>query len=351
MLAYGWRKPVYGPMKKLLNKLQDGKAISVIYLFVLAYTILALVWWGVLLFMQSEQISRFEIQNLVLRTDSVAHPVEYQQELTRIQTTEYRRTVMFIGEGIIFLAIILMGGFFVYRSIYKQMKLSQQQQNFMMAVTHELKSPIAAAKLNLETLRKHRLDEEKRVKLLDNTIRETNRLDQLCNNILLASQMESDRYKLFREDLNFSELVATGVKEIKGRIATHAIQAHILPDVWLNGDKFMLQIALNNLVENAAKYAPRNTVIDVRLEENAGQLRLIVKDEGPGIPVDERERIFLKFYRIGNENTRKAKGSGLGLFLTRRIVQQHGGTIIVKDNVPAGACFEITWPVYSVQTA
>lgn len=351
MLAYGWKKPVYGPMKKLLNKLQDGKAISVIYLFVLAYTILALVWWGVLLFMQSEQISRFEIQNLVLRTDSVAHPIEYQQELARIQTTEYRRTVMFIGEGIIFLAIILMGGFFVYRSIYKQMKLSQQQQNFMMAVTHELKSPIAAAKLNLETLRKHRLDEEKRLKLLDNTIRETNRLDQLCNNILLASQMESDRYKLFREDLNFSELLTTGVKEIKGRIATHAIQAHILPDVWLNGDKFMLQIAFNNLVENAAKYAPRNTVIDVRLEENAGQLRLIVKDEGPGIPVDERERIFLKFYRIGNENTRKAKGSGLGLFLTRRIVQQHGGTIIVKDNVPTGACFEITWPVYSVQTA
>jgi len=351
MLAYGWRKPVYGPMKKLLNKLQDGKAISVIYLFVLAYTILALVWWGVLLFMQSEQISRFEIQNLVLRTDSVAHPVEYQQELARIQTTEYRRTVMFIGEGIIFLAIILMGGFFVYRSIYKQMKLSQQQQNFMMAVTHELKSPIAAAKLNLETLRKHRLDEEKRFKLLDNTIRETNRLDQLCNNILLASQMESDRYKLFREDLNFSELLVNGVKEIKGRIATHSIQAHILPDVWLNGDKFMLQIALNNLVENAAKYAPKNTVIDVRLEENAGQLRLVVKDEGPGIPVDERERIFLKFYRIGNENTRKAKGSGLGLFLTRRIVQQHGGTIIVKDNVPAGAYFEITWPVYSVQTA
>lgn len=338
-------------MKKLLIKLQDGKAISVIYLFVLAYTILALVWWGVLLFMQSEQISRFEKQNLILRTDSVAHPVEYQQELARIETTENRRTVMFIGEGIIFLAIILLGGFFVYRSIYKQMKLSQQQQNFMMAVTHELKSPIAAAKLNLETLLKHRLDEEKRVKLLDNTIRETNRLDQLCNNILLASQMETDRYQLFREDLNLSDLIDKWVKEIKGRIATHSIQAHILPDVWLNGDKFMLQIALNNLVENAAKYAPRNTAIDVRLQQTGSQLKLIVTDEGPGVPADERERIFLKFYRIGNENTRKAKGSGLGLFLVRRIVQQHGGTIIVKDNVPAGACFEITWPVYSVQTA
>lgn len=331
--------------------MQDGKVISFIYLFVLAYTILALVWWGVLLFMQSEQITRFEIQNLVLRTDSVAHPIEYHQELKRIESTEERRSFMFFGEGIIFLAIILLGGFFVYRSIYKQMKLSRQQQNFMMAVTHELKSPIAAVKLNLETIRKHKLDEEKQQRLVDNTIRETNRLDQLCNNILLASQLEAQRYELFREDINFSLLLETGVKELQSRIPSHTIQAHILPHVWINGDKFMLQIVLSNLVENAAKYAPRNTVINISLEETGHHLKLKVTDEGPGIPADERERIFLKFYRIGNENTRKAKGSGLGLFLTEKIVQQHGATIAVKDNVPAGASFEITWSAYSVQTA
>ncbi|WP_089781489.1 sensor histidine kinase [Chitinophaga sp. YR573] len=337
-------------MRKLFLKMHEGKVISFIYLFVLAYTILALVWWGILLFMQSEQIARFEVQNLELRTDSVSHPVEYHQELQRIETTEKRRTVMFFGEGVIFLAIILLGGFFVYLAVYKQMKLSQQQQNFLMAVTHELKSPIAAAKLNLETLRKHRLDEEKQHRLLDNTIRETNRLDQLCNNILLASQMESQRYQLYLEDLDFSALLEAGVKEIQSRIPTHTIQAHILPDVWLNGDKFMLQIVLSNLIENAAKYSPKNTVIDVTLTATGNQLKLKVTDQGPGIPIDERRRIFLKFYRIGNENTRKSKGSGLGLFLTERIVQQHGGTIIVKDNVPAGASFEITWPVYSAQT-
>jgi signal transduction histidine kinase len=112
----------------------------------------------------------------------------------------------------------------------------------------------------------------------------------------------------------------------------------------------MLQIVLSNLIENAAKYSPKNTVIDVALTATGNQLKLKVTDQGPGIPIDERRRIFLKFYRIGNENTRKSKGSGLGLFLTERIVQQHGGTIIVKDNVPAGASFEITWPVYSAQT-
>ncbi|MBW8686037.1 sensor histidine kinase [Chitinophaga rhizophila] len=337
-------------MKKLFRNMQEGRAISFIYLFVLAYTILALVWWGVLLFNQSEQITGFEIQNLVLRTDSIAHPKEYHEELQRIELKEERRSVMFFGEGLIFLAIIFLGGFFVYRAIWKQMRLSQQQQNFLMAVTHELKSPIAAAKLNLETLRKHKLDEDKRLKLLDNTIRETNRLDQLCNNILLASQMESQRYQLFREDIDYSELLENGVKEMQARISTHTIQAHILPDVWVNGDKFMLQILLSNLVENAVKYAPKNTVINVRLERgNNNQLKLKVTDEGPGIPADERDRIFLKFYRIGNENTRKAKGSGLGLFLCRKIVQQHGGTIVVKDNVPTGASFEISWPAYSSQ--
>jgi signal transduction histidine kinase len=339
-------------MRKLFNKMQDGKGISFIYLFVLAYTILALVWWGVLLFMQSEQITRFEIQNLVLRTDAVAHPVEYHQELLRIEQTEHRRTIMFFGEGVIFLAIILLGGFFVYRAIYKQIMLSQQQQNFMMAVTHELKSPIAAVKLNLETIRRHvKLDDSKRDKLVDNTIRETNRLDQLCNNILLASQMESQGYELFREDLNFSDLLDAWVKEIADRITHHHIEAHILPGVWINGDKFMLQILLSNLLENAAKYAPKQTTINVSLTEEAGLLKLRVADEGPGIPLAERHKIFMKFYRIGNENTRKAKGSGLGLFLSEKIVQQHGGAIIVKDNTPAGACFEITWPTYSVQRA
>lgn len=331
--------------------MQDGKGITFIYLFVLSYTILALVWWGVLLFMQSEQITRFEIQNLVLRTDSAAHPVEYHQELQRIQQTEHRRSIMFFGEGLIFLAIILLGGFFVYRAIDKQLMLSQQQQNFMMAVTHELKSPIAAVKLNLETIRRHKLDEGKQLKLVDNTIRESNRLDQLCNNILLASQMEAQRYELFREDFNFSEQLDIWVKEIAARITSHSIRAHILPGVWINGDKFMLQIMLSNLLENAAKYAPKHTAINVSMTEEAGHLKLRVADEGPGIPLAERHKIFMKFYRIGNENTRKAKGSGLGLFLTQKIVQQHGAAIVVKDNMPAGACFEITWPVYSIQTA
>jgi len=338
-------------MRRIFIKMQDKKVVPAIYLFVLAYTILALVWWGVLLFLQSDQITHFERQNLDLRIDQVTHPTEYQQELQRIDKDERMRTFKFFGEGGTFLCIILLGAFFVYRAIRKHIKLTQQQQNFMMAVTHELKSPIAAVKLNLETIRKHKLDEEKQQKLVENTIKETNRLDQLCNNILLASQLETQRYRLFKEPLNFSALLESGIREVQGRIPTHTITAEISPDIWVEGDKFMLQMALSNLVENAAKYAPKQTPIKVRLYESGHLLKWQVADEGPGIPFEERERIFLKFYRIGNENTRKAKGSGLGLFLTRKIMEQHGASILVKDNTPTGACFEVTWPVYSVQTA
>jgi signal transduction histidine kinase len=338
-------------MKRIFNKMQEGKSVSFVYFLVMAYTIAALVWWGILLFRQSEQIRGFEQQNLSLRVDSLAQPVEHQLQLQRINKEEHMRSFKYLGEGIIFLGIILLGALFVYRAVWKYMKLSRQQQNFMMAVTHELKSPIAAAKLNLETIRKHRLDEEKQLKLINNTIRETNRLDQLCNNILLAAQLETHKYQVFKEPLDFSVLIENSIRDLDGRIGTHQIIPDILPHVWMEGDKLTLQIVLSNLVENAAKYAPKNTTIHVKLFESNQQLKLQVIDEGPGIPEEEKSRIFLKFYRVGNENTRKAKGSGLGLFLTAKIVEQHEGSIEVKDNEPAGSCFEISWKEYSVQTA
>lgn len=337
-------------MTKVFNKLQSGKMVTPIYVFLLVYTILALVWWGVLLFRQSAQITAYERENLFMRIDGSKQPMQYEMGMQAIKKSEELRTIKFLGEGAIFLIILLFGAWLVYRAIRKQLKLQQQQENFMMAVTHELKSPIAAAKLNLETIRKHKLDEEKQHKLIDNTIRETNRLDQLCNNILLASQFETSRYELFREEVNFSALLKSGIEEIQARVSSHKIKADIQPDIWLDADKFMLQIVLSNLVENAIKYVPKGTEIHVKLYERDHLLKWQVIDAGAGIPAGEKERIFQKFYRIGNENTRSAKGSGLGLYLTRKIVEQHHGTIVVKDNAPAGTIFEITLGEYSIQS-
>ncbi|AWO01447.1 two-component sensor histidine kinase [Chitinophaga alhagiae] len=342
-------------MKKTASWLQSKKMITGIYVFVLAYTVLQLLWWGVLLHQQSKQIAGYERLEMTHRVHELTQPAEFMYEMQRLQKEQQMRTFKYVGEGIIFLVLILAGAALVYRAVWKQMKLSQQQQNFMMAVTHELKSPIAVAKLNLETLRKHRLDEEKQRKLLDNTLRETNRLDQLCNNILLASQFEHQKYQPFLEELNFSDILQQGVDELKDRTPSHTLTAFIQPGILLQADRFMMQLLLNNLVENAVKYAPKGTEIQVRLftameeDEEEPVLKLEICDEGEGIAPTERKRIFEKFYRIGNENTRKSKGSGLGLYLAKKIVEQHGGAIEVMDNEPRGTCFQITWDDYSTQ--
>jgi signal transduction histidine kinase len=110
------------------------------------------------------------------------------------------------------------------------------------------------------------------------------------------------------------------------------------------GDMLLLHLAVNNLLENAVKYTPSDSVIHVRLSSDQNQVVLQVIDNGKGVPDSEKRKIFSKFYRIGDEDTRATKGTGLGLYLTKRIVKQHKGHITVRDNQPRGAIFQITLP-------
>src|SRR5206468_421835 len=113
----------------------------------------------------------------------------YRNELAKIEDIRKRNIAKYIGEGSTFLLLILFGAVFIYRSVRRQFELQQQQQNFVMAVTHELKTPIAVSRLNLETLLRHELDEQKKAKLIRMTLQETLRLDTLINNILLSLQL------------------------------------------------------------------------------------------------------------------------------------------------------------------
>jgi signal transduction histidine kinase len=107
----------------------------------------------------------------------------------------------------------------------------------------------------------------------------------------------------------------------------------------------MLRMAVNNLIENAVKYSPSPNPIDITLARSNSESVIRVSDQGAGVPDSEKKKIFNKFYRAGNEETRRAKGTGLGLYITSKIVSQHKGRIIVKDNTPSGSIFEITLPL------
>jgi two-component system, OmpR family, sensor histidine kinase CiaH len=109
------------------------------------------------------------------------------------------------------------------------------------------------------------------------------------------------------------------------------------------GDLILLQLLVSNLVENALKYSPREGVIDVTLEHKGRHTLLSVKDQGPGIPDEEKKRIFGKFYRTGQEATRRTKGTGLGLYLCLKIAQDHKATLKVADNSPVGSIFTVVF--------
>lgn len=316
-----------GAKKKLIR-------ISVVYWFLLLYIIAALIWWFVSLEKQNRQIMNIRFSEL--RKDEPG----YFEKYVSIEDAGKRKTAQYIGEGVTFLVLILVGAAFVFRAVRREIKLSQQQQNFMMAITHELKTPIAVTRLNLETILKRHLEPEKQNKLLDNTLQETNRLNELCNNILFAAQLDSGARLNEKEELNFSHLVEESVASFSRRFPARKFSAFVQPEISLQGDSVALEILINNLLENALKYSPKESEVAVTLDLKK-HIVFCVKDEGSGIPDSEKEKVFDKFYRMGDEITRKAKGTGLGLFICKRIAADHDATIVADNNKPKGTVMKV----------
>ena len=310
--------------------------ITTIYWVLLLYIIAALVWWFISLEKQNKQMFTYQLEQL--KKDDTF----FIQKYLAIEAASKRKTSQYIGEGTTFLLLILVGAVFVYRATRRQLILSRQQQNFMMAVTHELKTPIAVTRLNLETLQKRKLDETQQQKLIANTLQEANRLNILTNNILVASQLDAGAYAINKQELNISKLAEECAKDFNNRYASRSVQLDIEEDLYIEGETLLLQMLINNLIDNALKYSPKDAPIHLSIHRNNASILLSVTDEGQGINDTEKKKIFEKFYRIGNEATRTAKGTGLGLYLCKKIVADHKGYITITDNHPRGSIFTVT---------
>lgn len=321
----------------MLFKKRRLAVATTVYWILLAYIITGLVFWFIELQTQNHHMAHY--RQLLLKPDAR----DFEARLNAIQTDENKKTAQYIGEGSTFMLFILVGALFVYREVRRQIRLQLQEQNFMMAVTHELKTPIAVTKLNLETLQKHQLDATKQQKMIQAALQETNRLDTLANNILVASQLEGGGYIQVKESLDLSSLVQQSVHDYRSRFPERRWEAHIEPGININGDVLLLQLLVNNLVENALKYSPRESMITLSLEKKGRHIQLSVKDEGPGIPDEEKKKIFGKFYRTGQETTRQTKGTGLGLYLCRKITEDHKAVLKVTDNSPVGSIFTVVF--------
>lgn len=320
-------------------KTQKLAVVILVYWFLLVYMVAALLFWFIELEKQNQDITNIRLN--ILKKDDPTYAVR----VAAIEEIKRRKTAQYIGEGTTFLALIVVGAVFVFRATRRQLKLSQQQQNFMMAITHELKTPIAITQLNLETLQKRKLEEDRQQKLITNTLQEANRLNTLCNNILLAAQLDGGGYTSLKQEINFTDLVEGCVDDFRNRFPQRIINENVREGIYLNGETILLQMLVNNLIENAIKYSSKESAVTVSLQEENDRIKLMVSDQGDSIPREEKKKIFDKFYRIGNENTRKAKGTGLGLYLCRKITESHKGSIAVTDNHPAGSNFTVLFKI------
>lgn len=279
----------------------------VLFYFLFFYATAQLVWWGVLL-------------------------IESQPD----------RKAMIIGEGIFFMLIFMVGALKLKKAFVREHKIQQQQQNFLLAVTHELKSPLASIKLAIQTILKRDLSKEQRDQFLSNSLKDIERLDDLVGNVLIATKLENLRYNFPKEQIDLTELV----KNVAGRLQIHSctsqvIKTELQSDIQIEGDRFAITNVVTNLIENAVKYSPPCAHVVVKLAAENGNVLFSVADHGIGIADHEKKLIFNKFYRVGNEDTRKTKGTGLGLYIVKTVLERHRAQISIKDNVPSGSIFEV----------
>ncbi len=294
------------------------KKINWLFVILLVYVILQSLWW------------MYNIWNL---SAQVFTPEQMQGKLW-----------MIFGEGAVFLIILSLGFVLTYKAFQREVKLSTQQKNFLMAVSHELKTPIASIKLYLQTLLKHDLDKEKQNEILLKSIKDTERLNELVENVLLTTQINDNSYPINFEQFNLTELVKkTSIALMESNTKKVDVEFFITDNIEFKGDKSALISIVSNLLGNALKYTETDSVVGIYLLRENQQITLSFSDQGTGIPNSEKENIFKQFYRIGNENTRKVRGTGLGLFIVKHLVEQHNGKVSVKDNSPKGVIFACTF--------
>ncbi|MFZ4798349.1 MAG: sensor histidine kinase [Bacteroidia bacterium] len=270
--------------------------------------------------------------------------IKLQREIDTSKTKLSKKKWMYATEGTVMIILLFWGILWVYRTFEKSIKLNQHQNNFLLSVTHELKTPIASVKLYLETLLKRDLDKEQQRTILKNSINDTNRLRVLVDNLLLSAQLETNHYEPLLTQINLSELLHKIIdKYAEPRNLQERIVKNIEHQVYITGDEFAIETIVVNLLSNAEKYSDKN--ITILLKSDNKHVILSISDLGIGIADADKQRLFDKFYRVGEEQTRKTKGTGLGLFIVKKLVTFHSATIEAKNNHPSGTNFEVCFNV------
>jgi len=316
-----------------------------LYAFIVAFYAALIGWW---VFFFSNQADRL-VERIVADggvTDGVA------VQAIKLETGESAR--MFLLEGG-FLGLLMLGSIvLVLRAMKREQELGRQQRNFLSAVTHELRSPLASARLHLESLMLGRVPDEKRKRYLDNAHGDLDRLSLLVEDLLAARRFTEKGVEVETITLELDELIAPLVERLAElhHPAGAVVQLERNGRVPVRADPSALERIIDNLVNNAVKYGGDEPRVLVRLGTEAGRALIEVRDDGPGLRGEDAERLTQAFVRGGDENVRTRPGAGLGLFIVRELAEAHGGSFSLADRTDGdGAIARVSLPIDSAVLA
>jgi two-component system, OmpR family, sensor histidine kinase SenX3 len=256
--------------------------------------------------------------------------------------------------GVIFFGFIIAGAILNTIFLVREVRRNEQQDSFLNAVTHELKTPITSIRLYLETLQKRSVDEAQRREFYQVMLDDTQRLMGTVEGVLRAARVTQKNAPLSRTEVAVGALVQDAMDWVRSR---HHLAPEVVgweqdgepdPQLSVMGDREELSTAISNVLDNAVKYSPENPAIRVRVvTPDLQHVEIRVRDNGVGIPHGELKRIFRRFYRVLTPASVQVKGSGLGLFIVRAIARRHGGDVYAESEGPGGTTVTIELPRHS----
>ena len=279
--------------------------------------------------------------NWQVQVDPAAHD--------RVHAEGTRRRRMFMAEGVTFLVLLLAGTTILTLAFRRERDFKRTRELFLAGATHEFKTPLASLRLYTETLNRPELQDDKRGRIRESMLQDVERLEGMVEQVLAVSR-EEETGRGPGEVLDLSHEAQLVLEDMEPFLEGHGarVETNLPENHRIRGHRNALAMALGNLVRNATLYSPPPARIHVDVRREGKEHLLSVRDEGPGIPRRERQRIFESFYRIeapAGSLTQRPKGSGLGLYLVQRNVNGLGGRVDLESEEGRGSTFTISLPV------